>query len=192
MIPREFLAVILSMMVLLLSCAKDNKSKSTRPISQEELNRETAEDVSILYSDSAKVQMRIKSPKMFRHTENHKTIEEFPIGILVEFFDDNQNISSWLEADYAIRKESDEVILIKNNVVLYNKRKDKLETEELIYDSKNSEIYTDKFVKITQPMSGDTSYGYGFQTDEEFNRFEMNIYSGIKKVEELEKILGSQ
>lgn len=174
------------------SCSEEKKNSSDNSIFKDDFKREVATDVNIIYSDSSVVKMRIKSPLMYRYTENQRTIEEFPDGLLVEFFDPLKRVSSWLEADYAIRKESDQIVLIKQNVTLYNKKNDKLETEELIYDSNNSKIYTDKFVKITQPIQGDTSYGYGFITDQDFNRFEMNIYSGIKKVEELEKILGDQ
>ena len=181
--------IILALSTCLVSC---DKAKKALPIamSEQDFEREKATDVEILYSDSARVVMRIKSPLMYRYVENRKSIEEFPNGLLVEFLDDRKRVSSWLEADYALRKESDDIILVKENVRLYNKRKEKLETEELIFDSKNNKISTDKFVKITQPMKGDTSIGFGFITDKDFSRFEIkNKYSGTKKIEELEKIL---
>ena len=158
-------------------------------ITEEAASRERAEDVTIYYSDSAVVRIKIESPVMYRYTKNRKSIEEFPNGLKVEFLDDNQKVSSWLEADYALRKESEQVIIVKENVVLHNRRNDKLETEELLYNSKTSEISTDKYVRITQPINGDTSHGYGFITDQDFNRFEIkNRYSGIKKMEELESL----
>ena len=139
---------------ILASLIACQKSKKTLPmsLSPEEYTRELAENVNILYSDSATVKMKITSPLMYRYVENRKSIEEFPEGLIVEFYDENQNITSWLEADYALRKESDDIILVKENVSLYNKRKEKLETDELIYDSKKGIISTDKFVKITQPI----------------------------------------
>lgn len=170
------------------ACSNEN-NKEKVSIPQALIDKEIAEDVKIIYSDSSVVRIKINSPLMYRFKENQKVIEEFPNGLEVEFFDDNQRITSWLEADYALRKESEELILLKKNVILNNKRQEKLETEELIYDAKNGEIYTDKFVRITQPTKGDTSFGYGFITDMEFNRFQIKTYSAIKKFDELEKLL---
>jgi LPS export ABC transporter protein LptC len=99
-------------------------------------------------------------------------------------------VTSWLEADYAIRKDKDKKFYVKENVVLYNKRNDKLETDELIWNEELEEIYTNKPVKITQPSIGDTSFGFGFKADQEFTRFEISRkFSGIKNVENLTKEL---
>jgi len=173
---------------LFIACSGDN-NKEKIAIPQALIDKEIAQDVKILYSDSSMIRIKIISPLMYRYKDKQKVIEEFPNGLQVEFFDNNQRITSWLEADYALRKESEELILLKKNVVLNNKRQEKLETEELIYDAKNGEIYTDKFVRITQPTKGDTSFGYGFITDMEFNRFQIKTYSAIKKFDELEKLL---
>ena len=142
---------------------------------------ETATDVEILYSDSGIVKVRILSPTLKRYTEQKETYDEFPDGLIVEFIDKNKRVKSWLEADFAIRKENDKKIYVEKNVVLYNKRNDKLMTEELIWDEAAEEIYTNKPVKITQPSVGDTSFGIGFKADQEFTRFEIKQnFSGIK------------
>lgn len=91
-----------------------------------------------------------------------------------------------MEADYAVRKDREKKIYVENNVVLYNKRNDKLETEALVWDEDIEEIYTSRPVKISQPSRGDTSYGHGFRADQEFTRFEIKKkFSAIKNVEQL-------
>ncbi len=155
--------------------------------SKEDLREEIARDVEIMYSDSAIVRVIIKSPVMKRYLERQQPIDEFPEGILVEFLDEHKNVSSWLEADYAIRKESEKKVYVENNVVLYNKKNDKLETDELIWDEGKREIYTDKFVRITQPERGDTSFGFGLFANQEFTRFEIRRkFSAIKSIEDLD------
>lgn len=125
---------------------------------------------------------------MKRYTLKNESYDEFPDGLLVEFLDNNKRVESWLEADYAIRKDKEKKIYVENNVVLYNKRNDKLETEALIWDEGLEEIYTSRPVKISQPERGDTSYGHGFRADQEFSRFEIKKkFSAIKNVEDFTK-----
>lgn len=152
----------------------------------ESLKVETANEVEILYSDSAIVKVRILSDVMKRYYDKGGAIDEFPEGITVEFLDNNKNVKSWLEAEYAIRKEREKKFYVRENVVLYNNRNDKLETDELIWNEELEELYTNKPVKISQPSVGDTSFGFGFKADQEFTRFEIfRKFSGIKNVDKL-------
>jgi len=170
---------------LLASCARNNKEEIQRIISPNNLTVEIAKDVEILYSDSAVVKVRIISPTLKRYTEQGEAFDEFPDGLLVEFMDDNQNVKSWLKADYALKKENEKKIFIKDNVELYNNRKDKLLTDELIWDEANEEIYTYKYVKIFQPSKGDTSLGNRFRADQEFTQFVISNYSAVKNTSKL-------
>lgn len=181
----------LFLFILFALCACSNEDKKPQKIiSKKEALAEIAKEVEILYSDSAIVKVRIISPTMKRYTVKDQSYDEFPDGLLVEFLDDNKQVKSWLEADYAIRKDKEKKIYVENNVVLYNKRKDKLETEALIWDEGTEEIYTSRPVKISQPERGDTSYGHGFRADQEFTRFEIKKkFSAIKNIEDFTKDL---
>lgn len=180
-----FLAMILASQ----SCTTDIKdiNKIVAPAKSQE---EKAINVVITYSDSALVKVRIKSPLMKRYHHQGESYDEFPEGLLVEFLNPSKKVTSWLEADYALRKDKEKKIYVEKNVVLYNKQKDKLETDELVWDEEAEEVYTSRLVKISQPAKGDTSLGYGFKADQEFTRFEIKRkFSAIKNVNELTKDL---
>lgn len=181
-----------SFLVFLLSCSSNNKEEIKKIVSVNDSTVEIAKDVEILYSDSAVVKVRIKSPTLKIYREKGESFDEFPDGLLVEFLDKNKNVKSWMKADYALKKENEKKIFVKDNVELYNHKKDKLLTDELIWDEANEEIYTYKYVKIIQPSKGDTSWGIRFRADQEFTRFEMDNYSAIKNVENLAKGLGKE
>ena len=151
--------------------------------------QEVAKDVRILYSDSAQVKVIINAPTLRRFKEKSITSDEFPDGLLVEFMDDYGNVTSWLEADYAIKSSADKEVTVKDNVKFYNTEDDKLETSKLIWNEADGSIYTDKFVKISQPTRRDTSYGYGLITDEKFSKFEILQFHGVKNAEKLKKNL---
>jgi len=184
---RIFLALL--GLSIIISCTNDIKDVNNISTNRASLS-EIARDVEILYSDSAVVKVRIKSPTLKRYTVKGETYDEFPDGLLVEFMDDNQRVKSWLEADYAVRKDREQKIYMESNVQLYNKNNDKLETEALVWDEGIKEIYTSRTVKISQPSRGDTSLGHGFKADQEFTRFEIKRkFSAIKNVDDLTKDL---
>ena len=64
-------------------------------------------------------------------------------------------------------------ILTEGNVEMYNRKNEKLLTSELIWDEGEEILYTEKFVKIIQPESQDTTTGFGFITNQDFTRFEI-------------------
>ncbi|MDA8692937.1 LPS export ABC transporter periplasmic protein LptC [Saprospiraceae bacterium] len=178
-------SLLLVIACIVVSCNND-KFDIKKYKTKDHFSVEIAKDVEMLYSDSAQVSVIIKSPTLKRYTDQGETYDEFPDGLLVEFLDDNLNVSSWMRADYAIRKQTEEKIFVQKNVKLFNKVDDELLTDELIWDEGAEEIYTSKLVKINQPSKGDTSIGIGFRADQEFTRFEIKRnYSAIKNIDKL-------
>lgn len=181
---------ILLIVVLGSSCTND-KNEVYSLFSEEDLKVELIKDVEIFYSDSAKVKIVIKSPVMKRFVENSFSNDEFPDGIFVEFMDANQKPISWLEAKYAVRSNKDRKIYVRDSVVFFNRDQDKLKTSELIWDEGAAEIYTDKFVSISQPSKRDTSYGYGFKANEDLSRFEILNFQAVKNAKVLKENFSS-
>ena len=127
-------------------------------------------NVVITYSDSAQIKVIIEGATIMKHNAVNNPKEEFPDGVKVTFLNANKKPSSWLTAETAIRDPKQKKVFVRGNVNFYNEDKDKLQSHELIWDEKEGIIYTEKFVKITRPMKGDTIYGLGFETDEEFKK----------------------
>ncbi|MEE9438429.1 MAG: LPS export ABC transporter periplasmic protein LptC [Saprospiraceae bacterium] len=166
--------ILLPVLLLFVLSNCTNDYNEVQAITQNNnLNIEEAEDVIILYSDSAALQVRITAKTMIRHNNKSDPYDEFPNGIFVEFLGDNGSVYSWLEADRAIRKEKKSEVITKGNVKFYNKKKETLTSTELIWNENTKKLSTNKFVRIIQPMKGDTSLGFGFETNEEFSQFEI-------------------
>ena len=149
--------------------------------------QERVSGVNIIYSDSARVRLSVRSPLMIRKQEKEKDVELFPNGLYVEFYQGNLRPETWLESDKGIRYPQEKRIYLQGNVKLYNNKQDKLETAELIWDEEKQQIGTEKFVRITQPEKGDTTYGFGFISDLQFNRFEIKRKLSGKIKEEMLK-----
>jgi LPS export ABC transporter protein LptC len=127
---------------------------------------ESAEDIKIVYSTRANLQMIMQAPVMDRF-EGEKPYMELPKGFLMVFYDSLMNETSRISANYAIQYAEDELIDARNDVVVENiENNERLNTEQLIWDQKNELIYTEKFVKIT--TEEEVLYGDGFESDDRF------------------------
>ncbi len=167
------------MILMAIGCSTDiNEVNAITDI--EHLKKEEAQFVTILYSDSAVVKVRITADKMIRHLDKKNPRDEFPEGIFVEFLSESGKPYSWLEADRAVRYEKESEVIAQGNAKFYNRKDEMLTSTELIWNENDSKLRTNKFVRISQPMKGDTSYGYGFEANEEFTQFEIKKKTSSK------------
>lgn len=179
---------------LFMSCSTDINEVNAIT-NTDVLKVEEAKSVVILYSDSAELKVRITADKMIRHLDKSNMRDEFPEGIFVEFLDTKGNAYSWLEADRATRYDRRHEVVAQGNAKFYNRKNETLTSTELIWNESDQKMSTNKFVMITQPMKGDTSYGHGFEANEEFTQFEIkrktssvfNIESFTKRVDKKKK-----
>lgn len=162
---------ILLLTLFLYGCANDI-GEVNRLTEEQAYRTERAEEVKIIYSDSAKVLVKITAPEMIR-TSGNKIKDEFPKGIKIEFLSESGRPTSWLIAESAIRDEVTRRFIAKGKVKFYNAQNDALESSELTWYEDEKYLDTEKFIRIVQPNRGDTSYGYGFKTNPEFTRFEI-------------------
>lgn len=160
-------------MGIFFSC--NNKIEEIDALLAEDLksNVERGKNIRIVYSDSAVVKLIIHSPVMERYNDYYNSKDVFPKGILLEFLDENKNITSTLKAETAVREQKTEKITARGNVVFQDNKDFKLETPELIWDERERIVYTEKLVRITQAEKGDTTYGFGFKANQAFTRFEI-------------------
>lgn len=176
--PDYLLAFIFSLCLLMLglSACENDMAEVQRVISKEERAIERARDVEILYSDSAIVRVRIKAYTMLNHLDKTKPRREFPEGFIVDFFDERKQVVSNLSANYAMHYTSDSKIFMKDSVVVWNKKGERLEAEELTWDEKEKKVYSDEFVKMT--TADQIIYGYGFTSNLEFTRWKIKQVTG--------------
>ncbi|MDF1694533.1 MAG: LPS export ABC transporter periplasmic protein LptC [Saprospiraceae bacterium] len=185
---KIFYGSLLLLIFFSYSCSND--LEEVNAITNEKfLKIEEAKFVTILYSDSAQVRVRITADKMVRHLDKKMPRDEFPEGIYVEFLGESGKPYSWLEADRATRYEKDSEVIAQGNARFYNRKKEMLTSTELIWNENDQKLRTNKFVRITQPIKGDTSYGYGFEANEEFTLFEIKRKtSSIFNIEDLKNL----
>ncbi|WP_420575054.1 LPS export ABC transporter periplasmic protein LptC [Kordia sp.] len=124
-----------------------------------------AENMFLVYTDSGKVKSTLRSPYNKDYSNQKFPFMEFPKGIVLEFFDENNN-KSVVTSDYAILYSDTKLVDLRGNVVLTTHDGNKLEAPQLYWDQEKEWVFTEGEFK----MSGE--YGVVLQGTNgiDFNR----------------------
>jgi LPS export ABC transporter protein LptC len=139
---------------------------------------ESSKDVEFLYSDSAKIKMKLTAPKIDRFA-GEKNYFETPNGVHIFFYGNYPTVKTQLKADYGIGHDTVNTMgrmEVKRNVEVINEKGDMLNTEHLIWDAQRKRIYTNEFVKIT--TKDEVIWGNGLDADEDFSHYEIKDVKG--------------
>ncbi len=161
--------------ILLASMACSDTELNLQALEKsEEVVVQRAEEVEILYSDSAQILVRISGPVLLDYLDKLEPKTEFPEGIKVDFFKEGRTVNSILTARYGIRFPKENKTIVRDSVVFKTVEGERLETEELIWDETMAKVYSNKFCRIYK--KDEIIQGYGFESNESFTQ------SRIKKV----------
>ena len=107
----------------------------------------------------------------------------FPDGLLVEFFDDQQQ-KNIIKADYAIIYSLTNVIDLRGNVLIETHDGKKLEAPQLYWDRGNDWIFTQEKFKYTNPEDGTIMDGEGMDFNKDFSYFNAHRTFGLMTIKE--------
>lgn len=172
------------MIILIQSCSSDLAKDDIR-ITPGDVKKEVLKGIEILYSDSARVKIRITGAQMDRILDPDNPREEFTKGLFVEFFDVNGKLTSTLKADYGIRYQNKSEVLARGNVVMHSAKNENMETDEMIWDRDNERVYTRKFVLVKTPK--ETFWGQGFESNQDFTLWHIKGLEGHINADKFEK-----
>ncbi len=178
--PLTIIHYTLYIGAFLSSCQTDIQTINQFPVGKD-LPSEIMKDAEIIYSDSAKVKMKLTGPKLERYSGEKPHII-FPDGVNILFYDNSMKVNSHLKADYGIRYEADEIMEAKRNVEVVNVKGQKLNTEDLIMNEAKDSIYTNAFVKITE--GDDVIYGDGLISNRDFTKWRIKNVKGTKNLKD--------
>ena len=125
------------------------------------------EGLQLWYSDSAIVRLMVQADKVLEFENGD---QEYPEGIYVEFYGKDTVTTSTLEADKAYYSMEDDEYRAVGNVKLESLvKKQKLSTEELFWNRKDQQVYTEKFVIIE--TQEDVLHGEGLTAAQDFSSY---------------------
>ena len=163
--------IMLSLALIFLSCTND--MEIIKKFIDEEIEPDlVAENVELLYSDSARLQMRLITPLVKQFSSSTEQRREFPEGIHVWFYENTGELKAEITANWAKHDIETELWEARSDVVLTNAEGQKLETEQLFWDRNKAEIYSVKYTKITNP-DGTVATGDTFTSNQDFSKWRL-------------------
>ena len=159
-------------MCLFALSACENDLRDVEQISAKKLSIpvDKSTGVVIIYSDSAKVKGKMITPELL-HYKTMNPYLEMKKGITIIFYDQNQNETSTVKSDYAIRRENEKTVELKYNVVATNQRGEVFKSEQLIWDETKKRFYSDRLVNINS--NGNILFGTSFWANQDFSYYEI-------------------
>lgn len=135
-------------------------------------------DVHTVFSDSAVLSATLDAKEqVFLQNDD----QEYPEGILVKFYNHEEKVKSTLKADYAYFAQATNIWNVKGNVEVNNlEKKQKLETQEMIWKPKTNDIVVSErdSVLITEPKR--ILHGWGLNAKDDFSYYKITKPSGIQ------------
>jgi len=173
--------VVIFFTAMLFAC--ENRMETIRELtSTDTIPAEIAKDVRIIFSDSSRIQMVLTSPKLFKVGGDDPYIE-FPEGLFVETYNDDNDVVSELSAEYGKRFEKTKLMEIEKNVVVINHNSGKrLLTEHLFWDERTKKIYNSVFVTIIEEDK--TIHGDSLRADQNFEHVQIFNVTGTINVKD--------
>ena len=168
-------------MVMVLFSCENSLDKVKEFIDTDTINGVLAYNVTFTRSDSGFVQAKLIAPVMHK-MEGDSSILEFPEGFEAYIFNRNAKPSSKIRGDYGIRYEKEELIFIRDSVVVEDiDTQETMLTKTLYWNQKTKKIYTRNFVKITSPDK--VIYGDSLNANEDFTQ---RVIHGMRATLEIE------
>lgn len=171
--PQGLLLVVCFM--LLASCENDlSKLPGNMPL--KELENDKATDVTFIYSEEGKVRAKLYTKEFVGNESAKPPYIDFLKSVKMDMYDSTMQIESTITARTARYYTRDENVIARDSVVVRNRKGEKLQTEELIWNKKLQRFYTDKFVRITK--DDQVSYGSGLEATQDLSYVKIKSQRG--------------
>ena len=127
---------------------------------------DVGKDVAIYVSNDGKLGAKLTAPLMNRYLEDSSKMIEFPQSIHVDFYKDSNQIESQFSAKYAKYKETENMVYLKEDVVVFNTLGDTLWCKEMYWDQNTGKFYTEQDVVVKQHSPLAKIYGKGLEANQ--------------------------
>lgn len=166
---------------LLAACKADNEGLNTIDVPTP-IPSAIYYNYNILYNDSGLTQVKMTGEVLEQYAgdKENQAFDNMRDSVHLWFFDESMIVQSELIAERATRNRVTGFMEAFGNVVVYNEKGEKLETDHLIWDEKAEKISTEDSVTITK--KGQIIKGVGLISDKNFIHYEIKNVSGIINV----------
>lgn len=176
--------VVIFVTTMLFSC--QGKLSEVRKWKQQSMAPNAiGKGINLFYTDSGRVKAHLVSPLMYDFSTQKFPYREFPEGLKVAFFNEEQEKNT-IKADYGILYPKTGLIDLRGNVKIVMSDSTILHAKQLYWDQSRAWIFTDVSYSIKMGDGG-VNHGSGFDSNENFNNFSSRSNVGVQVIDEEEK-----
>lgn len=180
------IVVVLVFLVMAIVGCQDDKKEIIEAFSDP--NEEAtiySKNVSTLISDSGVTRYRVVAPEWYMYENSSVPRWYFPKGIYLENFDENFNVSAFLEGDTAIYYKSKSMWELRGDVKMANTQNERFFTERLYWSQDAKKIYSDTLIHIER---GDRIIeGMGFESNQNMTAYKILRTTGIFPLDDMNR-----
>jgi LPS export ABC transporter protein LptC len=133
-----------------------------------------AENIDLKYTefkdDTVQVLANLLSPKMLDYSNRDFSFTEFPDGIVLKVYDEDNNKTT-ITSRYAIYYGETGIIDLRDDVIIATHEKDTLFTNQLYYNNNLEWVFTNE--RFVFKRKTGTTHGFGFDSDKTFKKYEI-------------------
>ena len=127
---------------------------------------DVGKEVAIYVSNDGILGAKLTAPLMNRYLLDSSKMIEFPQSIHVDFYKDSNQVESQLSAKYAKYKETENIVFLKEDVIIFNTLGDTLWCKEMYWDQNTGRFYTEQDVVVKQHSPLAKIFGKGLEANQ--------------------------
>ncbi len=176
---RFSLFVFLSSLFFLFSSCEE--PKETKEAKRYKGPIETINDVKLLYSEAAKLKVKLTTPKQLRYENDDR---KYPKQVNIEFYAPTGETLTTIRSDSGRYNKAKNLYTVMGNVVVVNKQKqEKLLTPELNWNPVTKKVFTESRVTVISQLTGEKLFGLGLDANQDFTNYRIRKPTGVFNVE---------
>jgi len=173
--------LLLAAAVLFFNACTNKKADIDALTSKASVQEDRATGVTIIYSKGGSVESRLFAKTFIRNEVAKPPYVDLKDGLKAEFYGDSLHLTNTLTAGTGRWYESEGNIILRDSVKVINDKGEMLNTDELVWNEKLKEFYTDKPVKITTATQ--IISGIGMESNQDFSWYRIKNITGAVAVE---------
>ena len=168
----KYIIVTVITVTMFFSCKNNFKEVQKIGVLQNQPIGE-AKNINLKYTEAedsiGHVIANLESPKMLDYSNRDFSFSEFPDGLRLSLYDEN-NQKNVVLADYGIVYNKTDLIDLQGNVILITPQNDSLFAEQLYYDQKLQWLFSNQPVRL-KSITANSGHGDIFDSDTKFKNY---------------------